>query len=128
VGTSLLEFDDIITYSGIVYGKGAVFLARLREELGDEAFFAMLRRYYAGHKYGVVQPQDFLQAVREAPNGEQGAATYDRYVLRAEGMDDKDMAGLSELADLLKLLMGGKNLSPEELEQLLQELLKGREQ
>jgi hypothetical protein len=128
VGTSLLEFDDLITYSGIVYGKGAVFLARLREELGDEAFFAMLRRYYAGHKYGIVQPQDFLQAVREAPNGEQGAATYDRYVLRAEGMDDKDMAGLSELADLLKLLMGGKNLSPEELEQLLQELLKGREQ
>jgi hypothetical protein len=125
VGTSLLEFDDLFSYSGIVYGKGAVFLARLRETLGDEAFFAMLRRYYAGHKYGVVQPQDFLQAIHETPGGEQGAAIYDRYVLRAEGMDDEDMGNLSELADILRLLLGGKDVSPRELEQLLQELLKG---
>jgi aminopeptidase N len=124
VGTSLLEFDDLISYSGIVYGKGAVFLARLRETLGDEAFFAMLRRYYAGHKYGVVQPQDFLQAIRETPKGEQGAAIYDRYVLQARGMDDEDMAGLGGLADALKLLMGGKELSPQDLEQLLQQMLK----
>jgi hypothetical protein len=127
VGTSLAEFDDLITYSGIVYGKGTVFLARLRKVLGDEVFFAMLRSYYAGHKYGVAQPQDFLQAIRETPDGEQGAAIYDRYVLRAAGMDDEDMAGLGGLADILRLLMGGKDLSPEELEQLLQELLKGLE-
>jgi hypothetical protein len=123
VGTSLLKFDNLISYAGIVYGKGAVFLAQLRKAMGDEAFLKMMRGYYGRHKYGVVHPADFLQAIRESARGGEGAALYDHYVLRAEGPGD-DIGDLGELGMLLKLLQGSGSQSPEELERLLRELLK----
>lgn len=52
-------------YGLIVYGKGALFFDTLRQELGDETFFAFLRAYYAQHRYGFASSQSF-QATAEA--------------------------------------------------------------
>src|SRR5690606_31202232 len=41
-------------YYGIVYGKAALFFQALRQQIGEEAFFAFLRDYYGQHRYGYV--------------------------------------------------------------------------
>ncbi len=53
-------------YGAIVYAKGALFLQALREEIGDEAFFAALQKYYAANKYKIATPEDLLNAFEEA--------------------------------------------------------------
>lgn len=70
VATSLLDFqDDALSYSAIVYGKGALFLDELRKLLGDEQYTTFVQDYYAEHKYGIVRPEDFRMAM-EAAAGE----------------------------------------------------------
>lgn len=47
-------------YGPAVYAKGALFLHALRQEMGDEAFFALLRDYAARFRYRTAASQDFL--------------------------------------------------------------------
>jgi hypothetical protein len=49
-------------YGAVVYMKGALFLDALRQEIGDEPFFAALQGYYSDHIYQIAAPQDFLDA------------------------------------------------------------------
>ena len=51
-----LMFDDR------VYKRGALTLHALRTEVGDDAFFALLRRWVADHAGGSVTTDDFLDA------------------------------------------------------------------
>lgn len=55
-------------FRGLVYNKGAAVLHMLRRMLGDEAFFAGLRRYYAEFKYSKAGSED-LRAALEAASG-----------------------------------------------------------
>ena len=48
------------------YQKGGLVLHMLRAELGDSAFFAGLRRYYAAHRHGNALTQDLQRAFEEA--------------------------------------------------------------
>jgi hypothetical protein len=133
VASSLLDYGaDPITYQSIVYGKGALFLARLRQLLGDDAFFTLLRYHYQTHKYGLLAPDDFRRSI-EAALGEGGAssaglaealALYDAVVVRGEPIEG--IEGLEGLQGLEGLLEG--DLSPEDLAdlmRLLEELLHG---
>jgi aminopeptidase N len=52
-------------YGTIVYLKGALFFQALREEIGDEAFFAALRDYYAHHQFGIAAPVELLARFEE---------------------------------------------------------------
>lgn len=103
IATSLLEFDDAVTYSGIVYGKGGLFLHQLRKTIGDEQFLGLLQSYYAQFKYQVVRPNDFYTAMLNAvgdPKQKQAAARlYDEWVLSATGepISLDDLRGLFEL-------------------------------
>jgi hypothetical protein len=47
------RFDEE-EYSAIVYGKGALMYDVLREEIGDERFWAFVRDYYAANRFGRV--------------------------------------------------------------------------
>ena len=47
-------------YSPIVYSKGALFYAELREKIGDEAFFSALQGYYAENLFGIGTPEELL--------------------------------------------------------------------
>jgi hypothetical protein len=49
-------------YSGIVYGKAALFFDALHRELGDEKFDAFLRAYFDAHRYGVARGDDLIDA------------------------------------------------------------------
>jgi len=48
------------------YPKGSRVLHMLRNELGDEAFWAALRHYALRHEYGVVETADLRDAIEEA--------------------------------------------------------------
>jgi hypothetical protein len=114
--SSLLDYsDDLITYQSLVYGKGALFLARLRELLGDEMFFALLRHHYQAHKYGLLEQDDFRRSLEEVTHNAEALALYDAVVVRGEPIEG--MAELEALGGLDGLLEG--NLSPEQLERMM---------
>ncbi|HEY4579783.1 MAG TPA: M1 family aminopeptidase, partial [Candidatus Acidoferrales bacterium] len=64
IGLAVADYPSENDYGVIVYGKGALFFAALRGELGDETFFAFLHNYYDNYRYGFVTSKDF-QAVAE---------------------------------------------------------------
>jgi hypothetical protein len=129
VQSSLLDYDDLITYQSIVYGKGALFLARLRGLLGDDDFFTLLQHHYQAHKYGLLAADDFRRSIEDVIGSADAGSTelvealalYDAVVVRGEPIE-----GIEGLEGLGGLLDG--ELSPEELAdlmQLLEELLLG---
>lgn len=69
-GLAITEYASFNAYYRAVYGKGAVFLAVLREQIGDEAFFAGLRDYYANNQFGIGTRQRFQYAMESASNSE----------------------------------------------------------
>jgi hypothetical protein len=52
-------------YFQVVYDKGALYFHQLRQEIGDPAFFKVLRVYYQNNRYDVAEPRDWLDAVQE---------------------------------------------------------------
>lgn len=56
------SFDDGATYSAWIYDRMAQILHELRAEIGDEAFFAGLRSYYAANRLGIATREDLEQA------------------------------------------------------------------
>ena len=61
---SLDEFmqQDPEAYAPVAYSKGALFFDALRNEVGDEAFFAALNSYYQDHRYQIATESDLRAA------------------------------------------------------------------
>jgi aminopeptidase N len=57
-------------FEGTVYTRGAMTLQALRQKIGDDAFFRILRTWYAENKYGNATTADFI-AVSERVSGQQ---------------------------------------------------------
>ena len=55
--------NDLFNFS--VYGRGALTLAALRDELGDATFFGMLRSWNDTHRYGNATTAEFLSLTEE---------------------------------------------------------------
>ncbi|HEU4323067.1 MAG TPA: M1 family metallopeptidase [Roseiflexaceae bacterium] len=66
IGLGVADYGSFNVYYRTVYGKGPVFLQRLRAELGDEAFFGALQRYYADHRYGIGTTDAIKRAFEQA--------------------------------------------------------------
>ena len=75
----LRDFEGSRPYVSTVYYKGAVFLNALREEIGDDAFFAALRQYYAEFQFRQAESSDFL-AVFEQTSGRELDAFYQQWL------------------------------------------------
>jgi len=63
------------------YAKGGFVLHMLRSELGDTAFFAGIRDYYAKHKHGTALTAD-LQVALEHSSGKNLQAFFDQWLRR----------------------------------------------
>jgi aminopeptidase N len=71
-----LDVDRPLTYAGqypslsarraIQYSKGALFMDRLRQELGEDIFWRALKAYTRKHAGGTVDSQDFQKAFEGA--------------------------------------------------------------
>ncbi len=61
--------DPADIFARSVYDRGAMTLQALRERIGDDAFFRVLRCWYAEHRYGNVTTADFV-ALSERVSGQ----------------------------------------------------------
>jgi hypothetical protein len=82
--------DDQSAYYLIVYYKGALFLACLRDILGDDDFFALMQHHYQEHKYGLLAADDFRRSIEQATGSDEVLEFYDAIVVRGEAIEDLD--------------------------------------
>ena len=61
----LYEFKDWLEYDSLVYGKGAIMFHELRQEMGDEIFFEVLREYFESNKFQNAKPEDLYRACQK---------------------------------------------------------------
>ena len=69
-------------FRAIVYNKSAVVLHMLRRLMGDEAFFAGIRRFYAANRFQKAGTDDF-RAAMEAETPIKLARFFDRWITEA---------------------------------------------
>jgi aminopeptidase N len=62
-----------------VYTRGAMTLQALRQKVGDETFFRILRRWYRENKYGNVTTHDFIR-LSERVSGQELDAFFDAWL------------------------------------------------
>jgi aminopeptidase N len=67
------------TFRALVYNKGAVVLHMLRRLMGDEAFFAGLRDFYATWRYQKAGTDDFRTSMEKAA-GHPLTRFFDRWI------------------------------------------------
>lgn len=60
-------------FDGTIYDRGAMTLQALREQIGDPAFFTVMRRWYAEHKYGNVSTPEFVALAQQVSRQNLGA-------------------------------------------------------
>jgi hypothetical protein len=63
--STIYDLPDFRSYVNAVYLRGALFLASLRVELGDEAFFAFLRDYANRNSGNLATSQSFFEILGE---------------------------------------------------------------
>lgn len=61
---SLYEYSGSC-YFEIIYVQGSRFIDRMRTRMGDPAFWAAMRRYYAENRFGIATNETFLEVMRE---------------------------------------------------------------
>jgi hypothetical protein len=66
LGRSVSQYPGWGSYYASVYGKGGLFIATLRRQLGDKDFFAGLQQYVKRNRYGIAHPDDLRQALEAA--------------------------------------------------------------
>jgi len=66
-------------YFDIVYDKGALYFHELRERLGDDVFFDMLRTYYSRHRYQIATSETFLDTVEDV-TGDRHQDLYEKWI------------------------------------------------
>ena len=104
-------YTNNLQYGAVIYGKGALYYSKLRELVGDEAFFGAMREYYARYNDKLAGPQDLKTIViAKAPaKRAQIEALYTRWIDEAHGQQDigGGMLGGLNLGDLLGGALGG---------------------
>lgn len=76
------EYPSLSYRRAIQYSKGALFLATLRGQIGDEAYWNGIRSYSRGHAGGTVTSQDFERSMSEA-SGKDLSAIFREWVYGA---------------------------------------------
>ena len=71
--------DEPRVFRALVYNKGAMVLHMLRRLLGDETFFAGIRRYYNEMRFRKAGTDDLIRAF-EAESGRSLTAFFDRWI------------------------------------------------
>ena len=66
-------------FSDPPYRRGAMTLQALRETIGEQDFFALLKTWFAENRYGNVTTADFI-ATAERVSGEELSAFFDAWL------------------------------------------------
>lgn len=65
INQSLYEYPDYTSYRNAVYLNGAIFLEKLRENLGDEYFYQFLKQYTVQYNHHFVTSNSFLDLLSD---------------------------------------------------------------
>ncbi len=65
---SIKEFKNSLEYQVLVYYKGAMFVGELRNQLGDERFFQVMKVYFDKYKYRNATTDDFIEVCEKVAN------------------------------------------------------------
>jgi peptidase M1-like protein len=90
------DFPSEHAYGVVIYGKGALAFMELRREIGTDAFFAGLQRYYRDFAFQVAEPQD-MKAAFEAASGQDLTGFWSHWFDQPDGADDFDATDLARL-------------------------------
>lgn len=71
-----------VNYETMVYAKAALFFDSVRQELGDETYYRVLREYMARHRWDLAEPADLL-TVAEEVSGHSLTELYRQWILTA---------------------------------------------
>ncbi|MDQ3821371.1 MAG: hypothetical protein M3362_27335, partial [Acidobacteriota bacterium] len=85
------EYRNFFQYAAIVSSKGALMFVELHKLVGDQKFFAALRRYYDENKFEVAQLDDLRGAfLAETPRLQRRAVmrTFNRWLSDKRGDED----------------------------------------
>ncbi|MCB0212556.1 MAG: M1 family metallopeptidase [Anaerolineae bacterium] len=61
---SVSEYTEA-EYSAFIYGKGPLFFNALRQELGDDRYFEVMKTYLARYKYKNATKQDLIETIEQ---------------------------------------------------------------
>ena len=86
------HYPTLRTRRAVQYSKGALFMDRLRTMLGDDVFWAGLRRYTRTHAGGTVTSIDFEQAM-EASSGRNLHPLFSEWVFGTHGRLSAESGG-----------------------------------
>jgi aminopeptidase N len=70
-------------YGPLVYGKGPLFFHALRQEVGDELFWAILQAYFNTYRYRIASGPEVL-AVADQVTGADLSALYAEWLEASE--------------------------------------------
>lgn len=121
-------FANTVQYSAVVYGKGALYLLKLRELAGADAWERAAHEYYRSYFLATAPPRGFTDVVaRVSGRAAEVDRLYRHWILETHGVED--IGAEASLLDnpLLKELLGGAGKGVDakdlkELEELLKEL------
>jgi hypothetical protein len=68
VNQPVASFLNGTQYETIVYGKGALFYDRVRDAIGARRFDRFLHGYLEAHRWGIIDTEDWLSALRDLPD------------------------------------------------------------
>jgi len=102
-------YANNLQYGAVVYGKAALFYDHLRSLVGDEAFFASLREYYARYNDHLANSHSLREIVEAHSNGKKAAieALYKRWIEEAHGGEDIGAGAAGDISSMLGNLFGG---------------------
>ena len=93
------DFRSALQYAAIVQAKGALWLAALRQELGDQKFFNALRAYYSAYQYQLVPAANLRYAfLAVADDPRQVRALTQRWLREKHGDEDIGLPDLTAFA------------------------------
>lgn len=67
IGLPVREYSDL-EYSAIVYGRGPLFFAALRDEMGTEAFDEFIKKYARENAFKIATPEILMAGAQAACN------------------------------------------------------------
>ncbi len=70
LGKKLAQFQNVNEFDWTWYSKGALLYQNLRRQIGDDAFFAFLKRVQYHYHGSVIGPEHLDQALSQTLNGE----------------------------------------------------------
>ena len=59
---SLGDFASDYEYANIAYNKALIMFETLRTSMGDEKFFAALKKYFGENKFALAKPENLIAA------------------------------------------------------------------